>query len=183
MWDWVHLSQCLFQVAADDISNARIAKPFWEIVADPKWAVVDQEMKEACDRLDRGQSDAVTYATRGLESAIKIISDEHGWSTGSERGAVNYIENLQSERSGRFIATWEADALKAIFRHLRNPYSQWWRRQSAGAAVQRSADLGRRQLHDLDQESRAPSDNLWHLTSQPRTSPRWKRNTPLSETR
>jgi hypothetical protein len=54
---------------------------------------------------------------------MKIISDEHGWSTGSERGAVNYIENLQSERSGRFIATWEADALKAIFRHLRNPYS------------------------------------------------------------
>jgi AbiJ N-terminal domain 4 len=58
----------LLQVAADDISNARIAKPFWEIVADPKWAVVDQEMKEACDRLDRGQSDAVTYATAGSKA-------------------------------------------------------------------------------------------------------------------
>jgi hypothetical protein len=54
----------------------------------------------------RKQHDAVTYATKALESTLKIISDESGWSTGNERGAVNYIENLQS--SGRFIAAWEA---------------------------------------------------------------------------
>jgi hypothetical protein len=109
--------------SSDDQSTERIAKPFWEIVSDPKWAVVDQEMKEAVDRSDRSQRDAFTYATKALESTIKIISDENGWSTGNEKGAANYIDNLQSERKGRLIAQWEADALKAIFRDLRNPHS------------------------------------------------------------
>jgi AbiJ N-terminal domain 4 len=110
-------------LATDEQTTEQIAKPFWEIVADPKWAVVDQEMKEAFDRLDQRQHDAFTHATKALESTIKIISDENGWSTGNEKGAANYIENLQSQRSGRFIDGWEADALKDIFSKLRNPHS------------------------------------------------------------
>jgi AbiJ N-terminal domain 4 len=110
-------------LATDEQSTERIAKPFWEIVADPKWAVVDQEMKGAFDRLDHGQNDAFTYATKALESTIRIISDEKGWSTGNERGAANYIDNLVSARNGRFIEVWEADALKAIFTNVRNPHS------------------------------------------------------------
>jgi hypothetical protein len=110
-------------LADDQITAERIAKPFWDIVADPKLAVVDQEMKEAIDRLDHGQQDAATYATKALESTIKIISDGKGWTTGNEKSAPNYIDNLVSARNGRFIEVWEADALKHIFSKVRNPHS------------------------------------------------------------
>src|SRR5262249_5404685 len=73
-------SNGFLHLATDDLSEERIAKPFWEIVAHPKWATVDQEMKEAFDRLDRNQNDAFTHAFDALESTIKIISDENGWS-------------------------------------------------------------------------------------------------------
>jgi hypothetical protein len=113
----------LLHRARDELTAELIAAPFWEVVADPKWAVVEEEMKEAFDRLDHGQNDAFTHATKALESAIKIISDEKGWTRGTEKGAANYIDNLVSARNGRFIEVWEADALKAIFSNLRNPHS------------------------------------------------------------
>jgi AbiJ N-terminal domain 4 len=113
----------LLHRASDQLTTERIAEPFWEIVTDPKWKVVEEEMKEAFDRLDHGQHDAFTHAIKALESTIKIISDDNKWSTGNEKGAANYIDNLVSARSGRFIEVWEADALKAIFSNLRNPHS------------------------------------------------------------
>jgi hypothetical protein len=113
----------LLHIASDELTTERIAEPFWKIVSDPKWAVVEVEMKEAFDRLDHGQHDAFTHATKALESTIKIISDDKGWSTGNEKGAANYIDNLVSARNGRFIEVWEAEALKAIFSNLRNPHS------------------------------------------------------------
>ena len=97
----------LLHLASDELTTERIAAPFWEIVADSKWAVVDQEMKEAFDRLDHGHDDAFTHATDALEN------------TSNERGAANYIDNL---RGSRFIEVWEWDALKAIFAKLRNPH-------------------------------------------------------------
>jgi hypothetical protein len=109
-------------LADDQLTVHRIAQPFWEIIADPKWAVVDQEMKEAFDRLDHGQDDAFTHACDALESTIKIISNDKGWTRGNEIGAANYIDNLVSANNGRFIEVWEADALKAIFSKLRNPH-------------------------------------------------------------
>jgi AbiJ N-terminal domain 4 len=109
----------LLHLASDELTTERIAAPFWDIVTDAKWATVDQEMKEALDRLDHGHDDAFTHATDALESTIKIISDDKGWTTGNERGAANYIDNL---RGGRFIEVWECDALKAIFAKLRNPH-------------------------------------------------------------
>jgi hypothetical protein len=51
-------SNGLLHLADDQLTAGRLAKPFWDIVADPKWAVVDREMKEAFDRLDNGQDDA-----------------------------------------------------------------------------------------------------------------------------
>jgi hypothetical protein len=112
----------LLHRASDEMTTERIAEPFWEIVSDSKWATVDQEMKEAFDRLDHGHDDAFTHATDALESTIKIISDQNGWTTGNEKGAANYIDYLVSARDGRFIEVWEAEALKAIFRDLRNPH-------------------------------------------------------------
>jgi hypothetical protein len=113
----------LLHMASDQLTTQRIAEPFWEIVKDPKWATVDLEIKEAFDHLDHGQRDAAAHAAMALESTIKIISDDNKWSTGNEKGAANYIDNLVSARSGRFIEVWEADALKAIFSNLRNPQS------------------------------------------------------------
>jgi hypothetical protein len=113
----------LLHMASDRLTTQRIAEPFWEIVKDPKWATVDLEMKEAFDHLDHGQRDAAAHAAMALESTIKIISDEKGWTTGNEKGAANYIDHLVSAKNGRFIEVWEADALKAIFSNLRNPHS------------------------------------------------------------
>jgi hypothetical protein len=109
----------LLHRAGDEQSDQRIAKPFWEIVADPKWAVVDGEMKEAVDRLDHGQEDAFTHACDALESTMKIISGDKGWTTGTEKGAVAYITNL---RTGGFLEKWEVEPLTFIFTKLRNPH-------------------------------------------------------------
>jgi hypothetical protein len=109
-------------LADDQLSAQRLAQPFWDIVADPKWATVDQEMKEAFDHLDHRQRDAHAHAAMALESAIKVISNEQGWTRGNETGAAGYIDNLVSARNGRFIEVWEADALKALFSELRNPH-------------------------------------------------------------
>jgi len=113
----------LIQIASDVRTTQRIAKPFWEIVADPKWKTVDHEMKEAFDHLDHGQRDAHAHAAMALESTIKIISDEKGWTRGNENGAANYIDHLVSANNGRFIEVWESEALKVLFRELRNPQS------------------------------------------------------------
>jgi hypothetical protein len=113
----------LLHLASDELTAEQIATPFWEVVADPKWASVDQEMKEALDHLDHGQRDASAHAAMALESTISIISDEKGWTRGTEKGAAHYIDNLVSANNGRFIAVWEKDALNALFSELRNPQS------------------------------------------------------------
>jgi hypothetical protein len=113
----------LLHMASDQLTTQRIAEPFWEIVKDQKWASVDLEMKEAFDHLDHGQRDAAAHAAMALESTIKIISDEKGWTTGNEKGAANYIDHLVSAKNGRFIEVWEKDALNALFGELRNPHS------------------------------------------------------------
>jgi hypothetical protein len=106
----------LLHLARDELTTERIAEPFWEIVTNPKWAVVEQEMKEAFDRLDHGQHDAFIHAAKALESTVRS-------SLTIRDGAANYIDNLVSAKNGRFIEVWEADALKAIFSNLRNPHS------------------------------------------------------------
>jgi hypothetical protein len=111
------------QLIEDPLTDQEIEKPFWKLLSDPKWKNVDYEMKEALDRRDAGKEDAVTYALQALESTIKIISDEKGWTTGREAGASNYIDNLGNRKNGRYIDNWEAEAMKLLFSNLRNPRS------------------------------------------------------------
>lgn len=106
------------QISNDTLLTDVIETPFWGAIADPKWKNVDIDMKEAFDRRDSGDRDPAFYAVRALESAVKIVSDEKGWTHGKERGAHNYIENLSSNG---FIAKWEAEALKHVFTFVRNP--------------------------------------------------------------
>lgn len=109
------------QIAKDQLIEAAIAKPFWALTSEPMWANVDNDMKEAMDRREANDRDPAFYAMRALESAIKIISDVRGFTTGNEKGASNYIDNLIAEKNGRFVEVWEGEQLKALFRHIRNP--------------------------------------------------------------
>jgi len=110
-----------FQIATDKIMDTVIERPFWDVVANSLWKNVDIDMKEALDRRDANDRDPAFYAARGLESAIKIISDQKGWTHGSEKGAHSYIDNLGAIKNGAFVASWERDALKSFFTEIRNP--------------------------------------------------------------
>ena len=113
----------LLQISDDEIVEQQVAQPFWALVSDSQWANVDEQIKEAIDRRDRGDRTAAFHAVCALESAIKIISDTKGWTRGTEKGAANYIDNLQSKQNGRFIETWEAEMLKDMFGDVRNPFA------------------------------------------------------------
>ncbi len=111
----------VIQEARDDLVSEVIETPFWNMISARKWAVVEHDMKEALDRRDRGKSDSTFHALKALESVIKIISDEKNLTTGSERGASNYVENLASKRGRGLLADWEAEQLKRLFSVIRNP--------------------------------------------------------------
>ncbi len=109
------------QIAIDEMMQEQIERPFWELIADPKWANVATDMTEAIDGREANERAPAFWATRALESVIKIISAEKGWTHGRESGAHNYIDNLQSSKNGNFIQQWEAEALKLLFSKVRNP--------------------------------------------------------------
>jgi len=117
-----HYHNGIFQLSNDDVIEKQVYEPFWDIAKDPKFRNVDIDIKEAIDRRDNKSRDAALYALKALESTIKIISDDKGWTRGTERGAANYIDNLVSAANGRFIDIWESENLKALFRDLRNPH-------------------------------------------------------------
>lgn len=117
----LHYHNGFIQLSTDMLSRQQIEEPFWGLVADAKWQNVDTDMKQALDLRDTGGRDPAFYAARALESTIKIISDEKGVTTGKEKGAHNYIENLASKKVA-FIADWEASALKDYFTKVRNPF-------------------------------------------------------------
>lgn len=108
------------QVATDNFIEKNIAKPFWDLVADPIWSNVDIDIKEAIDRRDSNNKDPALFAAKALESAIKIISDKKGWTHGKEKGAANYVDNLVSKTNGGLIAVWEGEMLHDYFRKVRN---------------------------------------------------------------
>jgi hypothetical protein len=116
----LHYHNGFLQISGDKAVEVAIEEPFWKLVG-PKWRNIDIDMKEAIDRRDTGGREPALYAARALESAIKIISGEKGWTRGKETGAHGYIDNLVSQANGRFIEVWEADQLKGFFTNVRNP--------------------------------------------------------------
>ena len=111
-----------FHFTTDALTEQEIVVPFWDLVKDPMWKNVEIDMSEAIDLRDTDGRDAAWYAAKALESVIKIISDSKGWTTGKEKGAVNFIENIGSKANGYFIDTWESDMLKDFFGKVRNPF-------------------------------------------------------------
>jgi hypothetical protein len=108
------------QFATDNLIEREIAKPFWDLVSDPIWKNVDIDMKEALDRRDSNDKDPAFFASKALESAIKIVSDTKELTRGMENGAAHYVDNLVSKANGSFLAPWEGDMLKDYFRKVRN---------------------------------------------------------------
>ncbi|TAH66237.1 MAG: hypothetical protein EWM45_11925 [Rhodopseudomonas palustris] len=43
--------------------------------------------------------------------------------TGHERGAASYVDNLISSKNGRFLKVWEGEMLNSFFSNIRNPMS------------------------------------------------------------
>ena len=110
-----------FQIVRDELTAQEVAQPFWQLLSDAAWSNVDVEMREAMDRRDSGINDAAFHAAKALESAIKVICHERQAVTGRENGASNYIDNLVSEARGSWLERWRGDALREIFRQVRNP--------------------------------------------------------------
>lgn len=108
------------QFAMDQQIESQIAKPFWDLVADPLWKNVDIDMKEALDRRDSNDKDPAIFAAKALESAIKIVSNTKGWTRGTENGAAQYVDNLVSKANESYLTAWEGDMLKDYFRKVRN---------------------------------------------------------------
>lgn len=118
-----HFHNGFLQLSEDQKIAREIHEPFWALVADRKWANVDLQMKEAIDRRDSSDRTAGLHAMSALESVIKIISDEKGWTTGNEKGAANYVNNLGSNANGKWLAQWECEILKTMFTQVRNPFA------------------------------------------------------------
>ncbi|WP_432472069.1 AbiJ-NTD4 domain-containing protein [Amphritea sp. HPY] len=110
------------QISSDETMTDQIEKTFWNLVSAPEWRNVDNDIKEAIDLRDNGGRDPAWYAAKALESTIKIISNEKGWTQGNERGASNFVDNLRSKKNGEFISGWECDDIKSFFRNVRNPF-------------------------------------------------------------
>ena len=115
----LHYHNGFIQISEDQTVAQEIETPFWKLVGEPKWHNVDHDMKEAIDLRDTGGRDPAFYAARSLESAIKIISGEKRLTTGKEKGAHNYIDNLMG---AKLIEVWEMEALKHFFTKVRNPF-------------------------------------------------------------
>ncbi|ELA3127243.1 hypothetical protein RFM71_004501 [Vibrio parahaemolyticus] len=118
----LHYHNGFVQIASDEIIERHIESSFWGVLKGECWKNVDFDMKEALDLRDSGGRDPAFYAAKALESTIKIISDVKGWTHGKEKGAHNYIDNLQSKKNGSFINAWEAEMIKSFFSSVRNPF-------------------------------------------------------------
>lgn len=118
----LHYHNGYIQLYADETTHELIEKPFWRLVSGSKWHNVDHDMKEAVDLRDTRGRDPAWYAAKALESTVKIISDDKGWSTGTEKGAGNYLDNLRAKKNGEFINGWEHKNLIDFFSTVRNPF-------------------------------------------------------------
>lgn len=118
----LHYHSGKIQLTGDGPIHSQIEEPFWRLITGKKWENVVHDMQIALDHRDNNRDDPALYASMALESTIKIISDDKGWTSGNEKGAANFIDNLVSKGNGRFIDPWEQQQLTAIFRDIRNAH-------------------------------------------------------------
>ena len=105
----LHYHNGYIQISSDNIMQKNLEEPFWAVVSGPLWKNVDLDIKEAIDRRDTGIKDAAFYAARALESTIKIISEQKGWTHGGEKGAHNRVGTAYQKlgnRGGLCMKDW-----------------------------------------------------------------------------
>jgi predicted nucleic acid-binding protein len=125
-----------FQPLDDERLLTEVTEPFWRAVEDAHWKSVRADMEQAFRQRDGGGPNAALFAAKALESAIKIVSDDRGFTSGRERGAASFVDNLVSARNGRLIAPWEGDMMKRLFSDVRNPEAH-----GAGSSPQPELDV------------------------------------------
>ena len=143
------------QIVGDEKIESEIEEPFWALVADPKWKNV--EARTWLKRSTEGILAVATqpwYAARALESTIKIISDDKGWTHGGEKGAHGYIDNLGSRNNGHFVDDWERESLKQFFSRVRVPLAHGPGSDPMPRLTPAANKLGDRILHELGQKPR-----------------------------
>jgi hypothetical protein len=116
----LHYHNGFIQIKADEQVQVQIEQPFWSLVKDPKWKNVSIDMAEAIDRRDTNGRDPALYAAKALESAIKIISADKGWTTGTEKGASDFLNHLEKKANGPFVEPWERQLMQRFFSDVRN---------------------------------------------------------------
>ncbi len=149
----LHYHNGFIQMSDDEQIQQQIEAPFWTLVTDGKWANVDTDIKEAIDRRDTGGRDPAFYAAKALESTIKIISAEKGWTRGGERGAHSFIDNLAATGNGAFISRWEQAALKGFFSDVRNELGHGPGNEPMPELTSQQTDWTDRILYVMDQIS------------------------------
>ena len=110
-----------FQFESDEILEEKIEKPFWNLLANPKYKNVETDILEALNRYDKSDRDSAFYAAKALESMIKIVCEEKKLVTGRERGAGDFISHLNSKGNGKILLNEEKEELVSMFR-IRNTY-------------------------------------------------------------
>lgn len=115
-----HYHNGYIQIIKDAQVQEQIEQPFWDLVKNPKWKNVSIDMAEAIDRRDTKGRDPSFYAAKALESTIKIICNEKGWTKGTEKGVSDYLNQLESKANGGFIEPWERQMIQKIFSDVRN---------------------------------------------------------------
>lgn len=113
-------SNGILHFTADELTEANVAKPFWQIVAQPLWASVEEQMQEAVDRRDKRDRTAAFHAVCALESCMKIVFKKLHSGEKMLFGH-NLIDKLAKDE--RFLAKWEANILKQMFSDIRNPFA------------------------------------------------------------
>ena len=116
------------QIGDDKALMKEIERPFWLLIADPKWQNVDTDMKEALDRRDSGDRDAALYASKALESTIKIISGEKGLTHGRQKGTRQLYRQswVRKKRAVRFgVGTRRSQAFFHVRTQPTRPWPGW----------------------------------------------------------
>lgn len=110
-----------FQKSTDSVIEQHIEAPFWDLISNSKYKNVELDMLQSIDIYDSGGRDSAFYAAKALESLIKIICDEKGFTTGDEKGAASYLSHLNSKENGAMIINDEKEELLSLFR-IRNTH-------------------------------------------------------------
>ena len=108
------------QITADEQIQVEIEEPFWSLVSDAKYKNVSTDVAEAIDRRDTGGRDPSFYAAKSLESAIKIICEDKGWVTGTEKGVADFLNYMEAKANGPFIEPWERQSMQRFYSDVRN---------------------------------------------------------------